>query len=217
MAKKSVSESTYSKSSAIDTSSAKGNRPTRMQGGYGMPGYTGGEYGTRAAKSGSRINKPSKAPTRMQGGYGIVGYTGGNYGMRAAKSGSPVNRAAVASAAAKPMARIPTANPRKIANEIMALRQRAPKVNVGAQPPIKAQVTPADSGVIRTTVNMKNSPTPKRGTNLGVSSGKTTGTSVSRGGTGGRTTGGGRAAGGGYTNAGPAGPGASGRGTGGKR
>jgi hypothetical protein len=104
-------------------------------------------------------------------------------------------------------------------------------VNPAAAPaPIKAQVKPGDvinrvvdaaknkvNDVIRTTVNMKNSPTPKRGTNLGVTTGKVTGTSATRGGTGGRTTGGGRAAGGGYTNAGPAGPGASGRGTGGKR
>ena len=110
---------------------------------------------------------------------------------------------------------------------------RPAKVNVlaaSAPAPIKAQVKPGDvvkkavgavkskaADVVRTVTNMKNSPTPKRGTNLGVSSGKTTGTSVSRGGTGGRTTGGGRAAGGGYTNAGPAGMGASGRGTGGKR
>ena len=95
-----------------------------------------------------------------------------------------------------------------------------------APAPIKAKVKPGDvvnravgavKDVIRSTVNMKNSPTPQRGTNLGVTTGKVTGTSVSRGGTGGRTTGGGRAAGGGYTNAGPAGPGASGRGTGGKR
>lgn len=105
---------------------------------------------------------------------------------------------------------------------------RAPRATVNAAmgAPIKAQVKPAATGattskpakdVVRTTVNMKNSPTPMRGTNLGVSSGKTTGTSISRGGTGGRTTGGGRATGGGYSNAGPAGPGASGRGTGGKR
>ncbi len=95
-----------------------------------------------------------------------------------------------------------------------------------APAPIKAKVKPGDvvnravgaaKDVIRTTVNMKNSPTPQRGTNLGVTTGKVTGTSATRGGTGGRTTGGGRAAGGGYTNAGPAGPGASGRGTGGKR
>jgi hypothetical protein len=102
----------------------------------------------------------------------------------------------------------------------------APKATMNATmaAPIKAQVKPATAkattskagkDVVRTTVGMKSSPV--RGTNLGVSSGKTTGTSVSRGGTGGRTTGGGRAAGGGYTNAGPAGMGASGRGTGGKR
>ncbi len=95
-----------------------------------------------------------------------------------------------------------------------------------APAPIKAKVKPGDvvnravdaaKDVIRTTVNMKNSPTPQRGTNLGVTTGKVTGTSATRAGTGGRTTGGGRAAGGGNTNAGPAGPGASGRGTGGKR
>ena len=74
---------------------------------------------------------------------------------------------------------------------------------------------------IRTFVNEKLTPsrksTPTRGTNLGVSSGKTTGKTTTRSGTGGRTTGGGRATGGGYSNAGPAGMGASGRGTGGKR
>jgi hypothetical protein len=99
-----------------------------------------------------------------------------------------------------------------------------------APAPIKTQVKPKDvvskavgavkskaADVVRTVTNMKNSPTPQRGTNLGVTTGKVTGTSATRGGTGGRTTGGGRAAGGGYTNAGPAGPGASGRGTGGKR
>ena len=99
-----------------------------------------------------------------------------------------------------------------------------------APAPIKTQVSPKDvvskavgavkskaNDIVRTVTNMKNSPTPMRGTNLGVSSGKTTGKTVSRGGTGGRTTGGGRATGGGYSNAGPAGMGASGRGTGGKR
>ena len=110
---------------------------------------------------------------------------------------------------------------------------RPAKVNVlaaSAPAPIKAQVKPGDvvkkavgavknkaADVVRTVTNMKNSPTPQRGTNLGVKTGKVTGTSETRAGTGGRTTGGGRAAGGGYTNAGPAGPGASGRGTGGKR
>jgi hypothetical protein len=52
---------------------------------------------------------------------------------------------------------------------------------------------------------------------LGVTTGKTTGSSATRSGTGGRTTGGGRTAGGGYSNAGPSGMGASGRGTGGKK
>ena len=85
--------------------------------------------------------------------------------------------------------------------------------------PIKTRVPPGET--IRTVVAERLTPerksTPMRGTNLGVSSGKTTGKTVSRGGTGGRTTGGGRATGGGYSNAGPAGMGASGRGTGGKR
>ncbi len=102
----------------------------------------------------------------------------------------------------------------------------APKATMNANmaEPIKAQVKPANAkattskagkDVVRTTVGMRSSPV--RGTNLGVTTGKVTGTSATRAGTGGRTTGGGRAAGGGYTNAGPAGPGASGRGTGGKR
>lgn len=102
----------------------------------------------------------------------------------------------------------------------------APKATMNANmaAPIKTQVKPvaakattskAGNDVVRTTVGMRSSPV--RGTNLGVTTGKVTGTSATRGGTGGRTTGGGRAAGGGYTNAGPAGPGASGRGTGGKR
>ena len=115
---------------------------------------------------------------------------------------------------------------RPTANALKATVNKARITPASAPAPIKAKVKPGDvvkkavgavKDVIRSTVNMKNSPTPKRGTNLGVSSGKTTGTSVSRGGTGGRTTGGGRAAGGGYSNAGPAGMGASGRGTGGKR
>ena len=97
-------------------------------------------------------------------------------------------------------------------------------INAAMSAPIKAQVKPMATGattskpakdVIRTTTNMKS--TPARSTNLGVSSGKTTGKTTTRSGTGGRTTNGGRAAGGGYSNAGPAGPGASGRGTGGKR
>lgn len=119
---------------------------------------------------------------------------------------------------------------RPTANALKATVNKARITPASAPAPIKAQVKPKDvvskavgavkskaADVVRTVTNMKSSPTPKRGTNLGVSSGKTTGTSVSRGGTGGRTTGGGRAAGGGYSNAGPAGMGASGRGTGGKR
>ena len=82
---------------------------------------------------------------------------------------------------------------------------RPAKVNVlaaSAPAPIKAQVKPKDvvskavgavkskaADVVRTTVNMMNAPTPKRGTNLGVTTGKVTGTSATRGGTGGRTTG----------------------------
>jgi hypothetical protein len=119
---------------------------------------------------------------------------------------------------------------RPTANALKATVNKARITPASAPAPIKAQVKPGDvvkktvgavkskaADVVRTVTNMKNSPTPKRGTNLGVKSGTQTGKTISRGGTGGRTTGGGRAAGGGYTNAGPAGPGASGRGTGGKR
>ena len=100
----------------------------------------------------------------------------------------------------------------------------APKATVtGTKPAPAAAAAPKRNigEIIRTVVAEKLTPerksTPMRGTNLGVSSGKTTGKTVSRGGTGGRTTGGGRATGGGYSNAGPAGMGASGRGTGGKK
>ena len=99
----------------------------------------------------------------------------------------------------------------------------APRASVTGAKVSPAGTTPKRSvgETIRTFVNEKLTPnrksTPMRGTNLGVSSGKTTGKTVSRGGTGGRTTGGGRATGGGYSNAGPAGMGASGRGTGGKK
>ena len=100
----------------------------------------------------------------------------------------------------------------------------APKATVtGTKPAPAAAAAPKRNigEIIRTVVAERLTPerksTPMRGTNLGVSSGKTTGKTVSRGGTGGRTTGGGRATGGGYSNAGPAGMGASGRGTGGKK
>jgi len=90
----------------------------------------------------------------------------------------------------------------------------APKATVtGAKPAPTAAASKRSVGeTIRTFVNEKLTPnrksTPMRGTNLGVSSGKTTGKTVSRGGTGGRTTGGGRATGGGnaFNKGGVAGP-----------
>jgi hypothetical protein len=174
-------------------------KATGMKGGRGVFGVHTDRYGGVLTQ-----NKP----TSVVGGLGIQAY--GNSKLRAPEFRSPKNAT--------------TATRNYQYGNVMGPAPAA------APAPIKAKVKPGDvvnravgavknkvNDVIRSTVNMKNSPTPKRGTNLGVSSGKTTGTSVSRGGTGGRTTGGGRSTGGGYSNAGPAGMGASGRGTGGKR
>ena len=116
---------------------------------------------------------------------------------------------------------------------LKAPTQNAPKATVNAKTakkvaptsaPVKQATSKAKAGKpTEITIpggglkTAKTSATAKSKGGLGVTTGKQTGSSATRAGTGGRTTNGGRAAGGGYSNAGPAGMGASGRGTGGKR
>lgn len=191
----------FNQTSGMYANSPYANAPTSL-GAYAKPGRS--KTKDQARVGASAANKP----TSVVGGLGFTAY--GNSKLRAPEFRSPKNAT--------------TATRNYQYGNVMGPAPAA------APAPIKAQVKPGDvvnravgavkskaADVVRTVTNMKNSPTPKRGTNLGVTTGKVTGTSATRGGTGGRTTGGGRAAGGGYTNAGPAGPGASGRGTGGKR
>lgn len=98
---------------------------------------------------------------------------------------------------------------------------KAPKATVSAKAPKATTINIPGNGLPTGGKTMSSTPAASKATSssggLGVTTGKTTGSSATRAGTGGRTTNGGRAAGGGYSNAGPAGMGASGRGTGGKR
>jgi hypothetical protein len=160
-------------------------------------------------KDQSRIGaSATNKPTSVVGGLGFTAY--GNSKLRAPEFRSPKNATTATRnyQYGNVMGPAPAAAPAPIKTQVKL--GDAVKKAVGA---VKSKA----ADVVRTVTNMKNSPTPQRGTNLGVTTGKTTGKSATRGGTGGRTTGGGRSTGGGYSNAGPTGPGASGRGTGGKR
>ena len=197
MAKKSVTESTFAKNpKGVYTVGQKSDLPTDV-------------VKMRAGPTVTRSLKGDIKPPPAMGAKRI--------GAVANKYGAPIG----------PMGRAGVPGGRGIMalNDVrLGPTAGAPRATVANKPqpmsaPIKTRVPPAET--IRTVVAERLTPerksTPMRGTNLGVSSGKTTGKTVSRGGTGGRTTGGGRATGGGYSNAGPAGMGASGRGTGGKK
>ena len=196
MAKKSVTESTFAKNpKGVYTVGQKSNLPADVV------KMRAGPTVTRSLKG------DIKAPPAM--GPKRIGAVANKYGAPIGPQNTGVVPGGRGVMALKSVRMKPTAG--------------APRASVTGAKVSPAGTTPKRSvgETIRTFVNEKLTPdrksTPMRGTNLGVSSGKTTGKTVSRGGTGGRTTGGGRATGGGYSNAGPAGMGASGRGTGGKK
>lgn len=196
MAKKSVTESTFAKNpKGVYTVGQKSNLPAdvvRMRAGPTVTRGLKGDIKPPPAMGPKRIGAVANRYTAPIGPQN-TGVVPGGRGVMALKS-----------VRMKPTAGAPRAS---VTGAKVSPAGTTPKRSVGE--------------TIRTFVNEKLTPdrksTPMRGTNLGVSSGKTTGKTVSRGGTGGRTTGGGRATGGGYSNAGPAGMGASGRGTGGKK
>ena len=198
MAKKSVTESTFAKNpQGVYTVGQKSDLPAsvvRMRAGPTVTRGLKGDIKAPPAMGPKRIGAVANKYGAPIGPMGRAGVPGGR-GIMA------LNDVRLGPTAGAPKATVRTGKP------------------AAMSAPIKTQVKPAET--IRTVVAERLTPerksTPMRGTNLGVSSGKTTGKTVSRGGTGGRTTGGGRATGGGYSNAGPAGMGASGRGTGGKR
>ena len=165
-----------------------------------------------AKRIGAVANKYSRAigplnTATVPGGRGIVALNSTR--MKPTKT-APKASVAAKNAMGTVRKVVPTAAPAVVSNVVAA---KASPVKTGS---MLSKMFSGGSGLGNMFGGGKSS-TPARGTNLGVSSGKTTGTTVSRAGTGGRTTNGGRAVGGGYTNAGPKGMGASGRGTGGKR